>query len=71
MFLISLVAFIFGSLMCWINEHRRMVLICWGLWLVGFFAIPMIFGQGWPFLVLQSLLALSLVFKWKVSDALP
>jgi len=57
--------------MCWINDLRKAVVLCWGIWLLGFFVIPLIFGQGSYFLVLQTLLALTLLLRWKIDAALP
>ncbi len=62
---------IFASAMCWVNEEKKLVLVCWVLWVAGFFALPFLFGQAWPFLVFQTLLAIVLVFRWKYADFLP
>ena len=71
MICISLGALIFGSAMCWINDLRKAVLLCWGIWLLGFFVIPWILGEGPYFLVLQTLLGLTLLLRWKIDAALP
>ena len=70
MFWITLGAFILGSVMCWFNDLRKIVVVCWGLWLAGFFILPLIFGTGWAFLVLQAALAVVLLIRWKAYDAL-
>ena len=68
MFLISLGALLYGSVMAWIYGNQRMVIIVWIVWLIGFFAVPLLFGSGWAFMVLQAALALSLIIRWKLDS---
>jgi hypothetical protein len=66
LFLFTLAAFIVLSVYGWINGHTRMVLGCWLVWVVGFFALPHVFASGWPLLSLQGLLAFLLYLRWKL-----
>lgn len=70
-FWITLGALMSGSVMCWMNHMKKSVVVCWIIWILGFFISPYLPGQGWSFLALQSLLALILVLKWKYDDAIP
>jgi hypothetical protein len=69
MFWISLGALILGSVMCWMSFYRKLVLVTWVVWIAGFFGVPMMFETAWPFLALQSLLAIVLVLSWKIGEA--
>ena len=58
-----------GSAMCWfVCEIRKLVIVSWLIWVVGFFTLPALFGSAWAFLVLQTILALVLVNTWKLDD---
>jgi len=60
-FWIALAAMIYGSVMCWINGNRKIVIISWIILLIGFFTVPALFGSGWAFVILQAVLALILL----------
>lgn len=52
--------------MAWWSGNPVMVILAWIVWAVGFFVLPVVFDSGWPFLSLQSLLALVLLIRWKL-----
>ena len=70
-FYITLIALVYGSIMCWLNSMKIIVLACWVIWLFGFFGMPTTTAQGWHVVGLQSLLALVLVLRWRIRDAMP
>lgn len=67
-FALSLSGMIVASIMCWITGSRRMVVVSWIIWVIGFVALPKFFGTAWPILALQGVLALALLFRWKIND---
>ncbi len=69
MFWTALGAMILGSVMCWMSFLRKLVIVSWLVWIVGFFTVPLIFETGWPFLALQSLLAIILLLSWRICEA--
>jgi len=71
MFWISLGAILFGSVMCWLNYKKKLVIATWIILILGFFLLPLL-GDAYPYanLALQSILALVLLLAWKISDAL-
>lgn len=71
MFWFTLATFLLGSAMCWINHFRKLVLICWGIWLIAFFILPFVVQHGWFFLVIQTILALVMIMRWKIDAAMP
>lgn len=65
-FIISFGALLYGSIMAWLSGNPAMVILAWIAWGIGFFAFPVLFESGWPFLALQSILALVLLLRWKL-----
>jgi len=70
-FYISLMALIYGSVMCWLNGILKIVLACWFVWLFAFFGMPTTTAQGWHLVGLQSILALVLILRWRIHTAVP
>jgi len=59
---------IYGSVMCWIDGNRKIVIISWIIWLIGFFSVPALFGSAWPLVILQAVLALILILRAKFEE---
>lgn len=71
LFWLPLGVLLFGSIMCWMNGLRKTVFVCWGLWILGFFVSPILFGHDAAFTALQGALAVTILLRWKIYDALP
>jgi hypothetical protein len=69
MFWIALGAFIFGSVMCWSAECRKIVVLFWVLGIAAFFGLPIITANTFALVLALALMSIVMLLCWKVETA--